>query len=170
MAEEIVNKVAASGLITIDLEDYYPAGERVAYDIADNLWQGLALKEKDFRTFVKEHNWSQYAGQHVAVQCSADAIVPTWAYMLLVSVLEPHAATVVFGSLETLETVLYNHALDAINPEDYQNALIVIKGCGKLPVPESAYVELTRRLKPVVRSIMYGEPCSTVPIWKRPRV
>ena len=141
----------------------------MVYDIADNLWQGLALKEKDFRAFVKEHDWSQYAGQHVAVYCSVDAIVPTWAYMLLASVLEPHAASVVFGSKETLETVLYNRALVAIKPEDFQDARVVIKGCGNLPVPESAYVELTRKLKPVVRSMMYGEPCSTVPIWKRPR-
>lgn len=169
MAEEIVNKVAASGLITIDLEEYYPAGDRVAYDIADNLWQGLALKEKDFRAFVKEHDWTQYTGKHVAIFCSADAIVPTWAYMLLASVLQPHAASVVFGSLETLETVLFERALESIKPADFQDARVVIKGCGNLPVPSSAYVALTEKLRPVVRSIMYGEPCSTVPIWKRPR-
>lgn len=169
MAEEIVNKVAQSGLITLDLEEYYPEGDRVLYDITDNLWQGIALKEKDFRAFVKEHDWGQYAGKFVAVYCSADAIVPTWAYMLLASKLQPTAAKVVFGTLETLNTVIFNEALAKIDVVQYKDARVILKGCGKLPVPESAYVELTNLLLPHVKSLMFGEPCSTVPIYKQPK-
>ena len=169
MAEEIVNKVAQSGLITLDMESYYPEGERVLLDIKDNLWQGLALREKEFRAFVKENDWSVYEGKFVAIYCSADAIVPTWAYMLLTTVLEPYAKKVVFGDLQALETQLFQQALQSINGEDYQDARVVVKGCSDLPVPVSAYVEITEKLRPFVRTIMYGEPCSTVPLYKRPR-
>jgi hypothetical protein len=169
MAEEIVNKVAQSGLITLDLEEYYPEGERVLYDITNNLWQGIALKEKDFRAFVKEHDWTQYQDKFVAVYCSADAIVPTWAYMLLASKLQPVATKVVFGTLETLNTVLFNTALAKIDAPSFEGARVILKGCGKLPVPESAYVELTNLLLPYVKSLMFGEPCSTVPIYKQPK-
>jgi hypothetical protein len=166
MSDEIINKVASSGLITIDLEELYPPGERLLLDIKDRLFQGLILREKDFREFVSAHDWTQYQDKYVAVTCTADAIVPTWAYMLLAVSLEPFAKKVVFGDLEMLETVLYHSALSALDIDQYKDARIVIKGCSNLPVPKAAYVELTRLLRPVAKSIMYGEPCSTVPLYK----
>jgi hypothetical protein len=170
MSEEvIINRVANSGLLTLDLEEYYHPGERVVYDIKDNLFQELILKEKDFRAFIKEKDWSEYQGKNVAIMCSADAIVPTWAYMLLTLQLRPFAHMIVFGDLNNLEDALFREALNKINPLDYQNAKVVIKGCSKYPVPTSAYVEITRLLQPVVQSLMYGEPCSTVPLYKRPK-
>ena len=165
--ENIVNKVAQSGLISFDLADLYPAGDRILYDIKDNLFHGLILKEKDFREFIKQHDWSQYAGKHAAITCSADAIVPTWAYMLLANKMSPFAATVVFGNLETLETLLFERAINNLDIEKYRDERIVVKGCGDTPIPVSAYVELTSRLTKVAKSIMYGEPCSTVPLFKR---
>ncbi|HYK75527.1 MAG TPA: DUF2480 family protein [Daejeonella sp.] len=165
--ENIVNKVAQSGLISFDLAELYPAGERVLYDIKDNLFHGLILREKDFREFVKSHDWASYMGKHVAIICSADAIVPTWAYMLLASKLAPYATTVVFGNLELLETVLFQKALNEIDLEKYRDQRIVVKGCGEIAVPTSAFVEITAKLKGLAKSIMYGEPCSTVPIFKR---
>jgi hypothetical protein len=165
--ENFVNKVAASGLVTLNLEDYYPKGERVVYDIKENLFHGLMLREKDFREFIKTHDWSQYQDKNVAIICSADAIVPTWAYMLLANRMKPFANEIVFGNLELLETVLFTKALAKINVTSFANERVVIKGCGDIPVPVSAYVELTNLLTPVVKSIMYGEPCSTVPVYKR---
>lgn len=165
--ELIVNKVAKSGLITLDLEDYYHTGERVLYDLKDNLFMGLILKEKDFREFLKSHDWSQYSGKNVAVVCSEDAIVPTWAYMLLTLQLQPYAHTVVFGDMAALNDKLYYEAIARINPEDYRGARVVVKGCSKHPVPTAAYVEITRLLQPVVQSLMFGEPCSTVPLYKK---
>lgn len=167
--DEIVNKVAGSGLVTIDLEELYPEGKRVLLDIKDQLFQGLLLREKDFREYIKQEDWTSYKDTFVAVTCSADAIVPTWAYMLLASALEPFAKKIVFGNLETLETVLYDELLGKLDITPYHDARIVIKGCGNLPVPRAAYVELTRLLRPHVKSIMYGEPCSTVPIYKQPK-
>jgi|SRR3954463_10231177 len=167
MDDQLINKVAQSGLVTIDLEEFYPAGERVVFDIKEFLFQGLILREKDFREVVKNIDWKFYTDKYVSLICSADAIVPTWAYMLLVSSLEPYAKKVVFGDLETLETVLYDEILSKLPIENYRDSRIVIKGCGNLPVPKAAYVELTRLLRPVAKSIMYGEPCSTVPIFKQ---
>lgn len=169
METEIINRVAKSGLITLDLEDYYHAGERVVYDLKDNLYMGLILKEKDFREFLKSHDWSQYAGKNVAVTCTEDAIVPTWAYMLLTLHLQPYAHMVVFGSLQDLEEKLYFDAIAQINLDAYRDARVVVKGCSKVPVPIAAYVELTRVLKPVVQSLLFGEPCSTVPLFKKPK-
>lgn len=169
METEIINRVAGSGLVSLDLETYYHPGERVVYDLKDNLFMGLILKEKDFRAFLKEHNWSQYTGKNVAITCTEDAIVPTWAYMLLTLYLQPYAHTVVYGTLADLDEKLYFDAIAAINPEDYRDARVVVKGCSKVPVPVAAYVELTRLLKPVVQSLLFGEPCSTVPLYKRPR-
>ncbi|ARS41688.1 hypothetical protein CA265_19355 [Sphingobacteriaceae bacterium GW460-11-11-14-LB5] len=165
--ENIINKVANSGLITLNLEDFYHKGERVVYDIVDNLFHGLMLREKDFREFIKNHDWAQYQDKNVAIICSADAIVPTWAYMLLANKLKPYANEVVFGDLNTLEAVLFTKALAKINPQDYANERVVVKGCGDIEVPVSAYVEVTNLLTPVVKSIMFGEPCSTVPVYKR---
>lgn len=164
---EIINKVAQSGIITIDLEEFYPKEERILLDIKDQLFQGLILREKDFREFVKNEDWSKYNHKFVAITCSADAIVPTWAYMLLAIQLQPFAKKIVFGNLEILETVVYQELLSKININSYKDARIVIKGCGTLPVPIAAYVELTRLLTPVAKSIMYGEPCSTVPLYKK---
>ena len=164
---EIENKVDKSGLIIFNLEDHYPKGERVLFDIKDVLFQGLILKEKDFRAFVKNHDWTQYQDKYVALYCSADAIVPTWAYMLLTTAIEPHAKKVVFGDLNVLETVLFNDALGKIKIEDFNDERVIIKGCSKYPVPEAAYVELTRLLRPVVKIMMFGEACSTVPLYKK---
>jgi hypothetical protein len=165
--EDIVNKVAQSGLVSFDLATLYPKGERVEYDIKDNLFMGLMLREKDFREFVKAHDWSLYQDKYVALTCSADAIVPTWAYMLLANRLAPYAAEIVFGDKQVLETILFEKALAKLDVEKYRDQRVVVKGCGDIPVPESAYVGLTRKLTPVVKSLMYGEPCSTVPLYKR---
>jgi len=165
--ENFVNKVAESGLITFNLEEYLDKGERIVYDIKDNLFHGLMLREKDFRDFVKNHDWSIYAGKNVAIICSADAIVPTWAYMLLANRMKPFASEIVFGGLETLEAVLFTKALAKVDISLFAGQRVVVKGCGDIEVPVSAYVEITSLLTPVVKSIMYGEPCSTVPIYKR---
>lgn len=165
----IVNRVANSPLITFDLGEYYNGGERVVYDIAQNLYQGLILKEKDFRSFLKDNDWSVYTGKNVAITCSEDAIVPTWAYMLLATKLEPVANFVVMGDMPLLEYALFQQALINIDLGKFKDQPVVIKGCGDLPVPESAYVEITRLIRPYAKSIMYGEPCSTVPLYKRKR-
>src|SRR3990172_2265771 len=143
---EIINKVALSGIITIDLEAFYPSGERVLFDIKDLLFQGLILREKDFREFIKNEDFSKYKNKYVALVCSADAIVPSWAYMLLAIQLEPFVKRVVFGNLETLETVLFNEILNKLDISVYKDARVVIKGCGHLPVPKAAYVEISMLL------------------------
>lgn len=165
--ETIVNKIAQSGLLTFDLAQLYPEGKRVLYDIKDNLFQGLILREKDFREFVKNHDWEQYRDAYVAITCSADAIVPTWAYMLLANRLEPIAKEVVFGDLTVLETILFERVLNSLDMEQFRDQRVVVKGCGDIPVPEAAFVRFTVDLTKVARSIMYGEPCSTVPVYKR---
>ncbi|AKD02442.1 DUF2480 domain-containing protein [Pontibacter korlensis] len=169
MSEEIINRVAQSALVTLNLEELLHPGERVVYDIKDNLFQGLILREKDFRAFVKEHDWSQYEGKNVAITCSVDAIVPTWAYMLLASKLQNYANYYVFGDLEALEQALFQEAIAKIDMEEYRDAKVVVKGCGSVPVPTYAYVEAMRKLVPVASSVMYGEPCSTVPLYKKPK-
>lgn len=169
MEETIINRVANSTLISLDLEDYYHSGERVIYDLKDNLFMGLILKEKDFRDFLKNHDWQQYSSKNVAILCSEDVIVPTWAYMLLAIYLQPHAHLVIFGSLADLERKLYEEALSKIDFQTYKGAKVVIKGCSKVQVPISAYVELTTKLRPYAQSIMFGEPCSTVPLYKKPK-
>lgn len=165
--ETIINKIAQSGLVSLDLAAYYPSGDRILYDIKDNLFHGLMLKEKDFREFVKEHDWTQYQDKNVAITCTADAIVPTWAYMLLASRMAPYAREIVFGDLPMLEDLLFNKAIAEIDTEKYRDQRVVIKGCGDIPVPLSAFISITRKLTPVTKSLMYGEPCSTVPIYKR---
>jgi hypothetical protein len=170
MEEEIINRVAKSGIITLNLEDYYVDGDRVAYDIKQNLWQEIALKEKDFREFIKTNDWSVYNDQLVAIHCSVDAIIPTWAYMLLSIAIQPYAKRVFFGSLETMNQVIYEEQLNKIDFSQYEDVRIVIKGCGDKAVPESAYVTLTNKLLPYAKTIMYGEPCSTVPLYKKPRI
>ena len=169
METEFVNRVTASALVSLNLEEFIHPGERVTYDIKENLFHGLMLREKDFRDFLKTHDWTQYGGKNVALICSADAIVPTWAYMLLATKLEPHANRYIFGDLPALEQALFQDALAQIDPEVYRDAKVVVKGCGQIPVPTAAYVEIMHRLLPVASSVMYGEPCSTVPLWKRPK-
>jgi hypothetical protein len=169
MSEEIINRVAQSALVTLNLELLLHPGERVVYDIKDNLFQGLILREKDFRAFVKDHDWAQYEGKNVAITCSVDAIVPTWAYMLLASKLQNYANYYVFGDLEALEQALMQEAIAKVDMEEYRDAKVVVKGCGSIPVPTYAYVEVMRKLLPVAASIMYGEPCSTVPLYKKPK-
>ena len=168
--KEIINRVAASSLVTFDLEQYYRPGERVEIDVKDQLFQGLILKEKDFRDFIKTHDWNQYKNKFVAVHCSTDAVIPTWAYMLVAIALEPFASEIFFGTLENLETLLYQKALSHVDWQQYRNAKVVIKGCSKINVPVSAYVEATTKLKPVVSGLMFGEPCSTVPLYKKSKV
>jgi hypothetical protein len=166
MEKEIINRVANSTLITFDLEEYYQPGERILVDIKDQLFQGLILKEKEFRAFIKEHNWGQYHNRLVAVTCTIDAIIPTWAYMLVAIALKPYAAAIEFGTLQQLEEKLYNSTLSKINWEQFRNAKVVIKGCSKIAVPTSAYVTAAAHLQPIVSSLMFGEACSTVPLFK----
>ncbi len=167
MAEEIVNRVAKSGIITFNLEDYYTEGERVFYDIKQNLWQEIALKEKDFREFIKTNDWSIYQDKLVAIHCSVDAIVPTWAYMLLAIALKPFAKKTIFGSVDELNKELFLNQFNQIDFSQYQDGRMVIKGCGDKDIPASVYVSLTNLLLPFAKVIMYGEPCSTVPLFKR---
>ncbi|MBS9523771.1 DUF2480 family protein [Litoribacter alkaliphilus] len=164
---EIVNRVANSPIITVDLEEYYTSGERSVFDLKGYLFQELVLKELDFRKALKELDWEQFRDKHVAVFCSVDAIVPTWAFMLVSTYLEGVAKTVVLGNEEALEQFLYQEALQKLNPSDFEGRPVVVKGCGDLPVPLFAYGEVVRKLKPIAKSIMYGEPCSTVPLYKR---
>lgn len=165
--ENIVNKVAQSGLLTFDLASLKSTAETAVYDIKDNLFQGLILREKDFRAFVKEHDWSVYAGKNVLITCTADAIVPTWAYMLLANKLEPYAREVFFGSEETFEDLLFERALVNLDMDRFKDQRVVVKGCGDIKIPTSAFITFTGKLSKVAKSIMYGEPCSTVPIFKR---
>ena len=165
---EIINRVANSPIVTFKIEDYFPTGERVLLDIKDQLFQGLILREKDFRQFIKEHDWSQYENKFVAITCSADAIVPLWAYMLLSIHLEPFAAHIIFGNIEQLNTELLYKELDKIDFSQFENRPVVVKGCSDLDIPIAVYVEVSRRLKPYAKKLSYGEPCSTVPLYKRP--
>lgn len=169
MSEPIVNRVANSPLISLDLEQYYPEGERVIYDLKDNLYEETILREKDFRAFIKEHDWSQYATKNVAITCSVEAIVPTWAFMLLASRISPVANHVTLGNLEDLERELFTKALSKLDLDEFKEAKVVVKGCSDKSVPASAYVEIVRLLQPIASSIMFGEPCSTVPVYKKPR-
>jgi hypothetical protein len=166
---QIINKVANSSLISIDIENFVHKGDRVIYDIKQNLFQDLILREKDFREFISNYDWSQYQGKNVAITCTSDAIVPTWAYMLLGSKIEPYANYVMYGNLDDLEKNLLIYELGKIDPEKFKDAKVVVKGCSELKIPELALVELTRLLVPHVSSLMFGEPCSTVPIYKRPK-
>ncbi|PUZ26612.1 Protein of unknown function [Chitinophaga costaii] len=165
--EEIVNKVAASGLETINLEDYFPQGETLVFDMKDHLFMGMILKEKDFRAALQELDWTPFQDKNVAILCSVDAIIPSWAYMLVMTYLEPVASFALAGSIELLHAVQFLQRLQTLPIANFVDKRVVIKGCGDLPIGALAYTEITRLLKPVVKSIMYGEPCSTVPVYKR---
>lgn len=165
---DIRNKVAENTkLITFDLEDYYVSGTRVQVDISQWLDQGFILREKEFRTSLESHNWEQYHGCYVAVNCSTDAIVPAWAYMLFTVKVASFAKKVVIGNLEALETSLYETIITGIDIETYKEKFVIIKGCANKPVPQSAYVNITNKLITVAKSVMYGEACSSVPLYRK---
>ncbi len=167
MSDEIINKVAASGLITLDLEEYYPKEEILVFDLKPHLFMELILKEKDFRAALQQFDWSVYEGKVAAVTCSADAIIPMWAYMLVATYLQPIAKEIIFGDEAAASKQLFLQNIMAIPAEDYVDQRVVVKGCGDVPIGEFAYMEITKKLRPVAKSIMYGEPCSTVPIYKK---
>ncbi|MFL0203580.1 DUF2480 family protein [Tenacibaculum maritimum] len=166
MEDEIVNKVAKSKLVTIDLEDFYPLGDRVVFDISKWLHEGLILKEKEFREAVENCDWSQYKDCYVALICATDAIIPSWAYLLLVTKLSVFAKKTVVGDLTLLETIVYQEIIATLEIEEFRNKPVIIKGCSNKPIPASAYTLLIEKIQPVVRSIMFGEACSTVPLYK----
>ena len=164
----LVNRVAASGLTTLDLEQFYPQGDICGFDLSKFLFRELLLREKDFREAMLAHDWEQYAGKHVAVYCATDAIIPMWAYMLVASYLAPVAADVIQCAPDRYAELYFLKRLSAVNPADYADSRVVVKGCSDKPVPALAYLEITRLLRPHARSILFGEPCSTVPVYKRP--
>jgi hypothetical protein len=163
----IPNKIANSGLITLSLEDYYPKGCRMHLDIAPWLYEGIILREKDFRESVKNHDWTQYQDAYVSVSCSEDAIIPQWAYMVLGVALEPYAKKVVYGSTEMLESVVMQEVLSRTDFSEFKDQRVIVKGCSKLPIPPHAYLNFVSHLKPLVKSLMFGEACSTVPVYKK---
>jgi hypothetical protein len=167
MNEPIVNKVAESNLISLDLETYYPKGETAVFDMKDHLFMGLILKEKEFREALKNLDWEKYRDKDVAITCTADAIIPVWAYMLVASYLQPLAKEIVMGDEKELHKTLFLKNLSQINADEFAGQRIVIKGCGDTPIGDFAYMEITKLLRPVAKSIMYGEPCSTVPVFKK---
>ena len=167
MADEIINRVAQSKLVTFDLEDYYPSGKRVHFDISDWLMEGLILREKEFRTHVAEYDWSQHQGQYVALYCSTDAIIPAWAYMLISVHLTPFVEKAVIGSLDNLETAIYQDIIENLEVSEYQDKPVIIKGCANKPIPDNAYTMMVQKLHGVAKSIMYGEACSSVPLYKK---
>jgi len=167
---EFVNKVADSGIITLNLEDYFPTEPIRVFDMKDYLFMGLILKEKDFRQALKELDVTQYTGSIAALTCSADAVIPMWAYMLVASALQPVASKIFFGTEQEAMQALMLKNINQIDTSKFIDQRVVIKGCGELPVTEAAYVEITSLLRPVAKSIMYGEPCSTVPVFKKPMI
>ena len=169
MAEEIVNRIANSKLITIDLEDFYPEGERILFDISHWLYEGLILREKDFRESVQNHDWAEYIYKYITLTCKTDAIIPSWAYLLITTYVSPFARKVVVGNLEMLETSIFQDIINNLDITDYKDKPIIIKGCSEKPIPETASVQLVGKLLPVAKSIMFGEACSTVPLYKKGR-
>lgn len=166
MSDVIVNKVASSGIVTLDLEKYIPAGDVATFDLKDHLFMGLILKEKDFREALKAYDWTVYSNKNVAVTCSVDAIIPVWAYMLVAAYLQPHAKDIFTGTAAEMQKHLFLKNIAAIDTSQYQGQRVVVKGCGDVAIEPFAYLEITKCLRPVAKSIMYGEPCSTVPIYK----
>ena len=169
MSDTIINKVAESGLITIDLADYYPKEQIAMFDLKQHLYMGLILKEKEFREALKSLDWEVYKNKVVGLTCSADAVIPPWAYMLIVSYLQPVAKDVVLGNEKEVTKAIFLKNIANINVSAFADQRVVVKGCGDIPVGEFAYIEITKLLRPVAKTIMYGEPCSTVPIYKKDR-
>jgi hypothetical protein len=164
---EIVNRVAKSTLVTFNLEDHYPKGDRVLLDIKNWLYEGFILREKDFRAAITSHNWEQYKDAYVALTCSSDAIVPGWAYMLIATELQPYASKMLIGDLEQLESSLYQSIIEKLDLSEYKDKPVIIKGCSNKPVPPNAYLWITSKMQTVAKSVMYGEACSSVPLYKR---
>lgn len=169
MSDPIVNKVAESGLISLDLEQWYPRQQIATFDIKDQLFMGMIIKEKEFRESLKQTDWSIYKDKAVAITCSADAIIPVWAYMLLASYLQPVSAELYMGTEQELLKHLFLKNIDAADLSSYKDQRVIVKGCGDIPIGEFAYIEISKRLLPLVKTLMYGEPCSTVPVYKKPR-
>jgi len=167
MDEEIVNRVTNSKLVTFDLEDLYPEGERIVLDIKDWLYEEIILREKEFRAFVDAHDWSQYQNNYVALTCSTDAIIPGWAYMLVTSRLSLFTKKVIVGDLEQLESAIYQSILEKLDISDFKEKPVIIKGCAHKPVPQNAYLMAMSKIQTVAKSVMYGEACSSVPLFKR---
>ncbi len=167
MKDEIVNRVANSGILSLDLEEWLPEFDYAFIDIKEQLFQELILREKDFRQFIEETNWAKFSGKTVLINCSVDAVIPTWAYMLLASSLAPFASNLFFGTVEEFENHYLLEKIHSLPIEDYSDVRVVIKGCSKRKVNTSAYIAIVQKLQPVAKSIMFGEPCSTVPIYKK---
>ena len=167
MENEIVNRVANSKLVVVDLEDYYPKGKRTIIDIKDWLFKEIILREKDFREHVNQHDWSQYQDNFIALTCSSDAIIPAWSFMLVTMHLQPYAKKVVIGNLEQLETSIYQDIIQSMDFSEFSDKPLIIKGCTNKPVPANAYILLAEKLRPIAKSVMYGEACSSVPLFKR---
>ena len=167
MADEIVNRVAQSKLITFDLEELYPEGKRVLFDIKDWLYEGLILREKEFRSSVENHDWDKYEGSYVALTCSSDAIIPGWAFMLVSSRLSPYSNKVIVGDLEQLESSIYQDLISNLDVSLFKDKPVIIKGCANKPVPQNAYITAISKIQTVAKSVMYGEACSSVPLFKR---
>ncbi len=167
MPDEIINRVAESGIMNLDPADFYPKEHILELDIKPWLFQGLLLKEKDFRAYLKEHNWEQYSNNYVGVYCSADAIIPQWAFMLLATYLSSCGAKYYLGQKEKVAQLVLSENIQCHDYNQYRDAKVIIKGCGDYPIPDSAYLELTKKLIPLAKSVMYGEACSTVPIYKK---
>ena len=167
MNDPVVNKVAESGLITLDPANYFPEGETKVFDLKDFLFMGLILKEKDFREALKNIDWEQYRDKNVAVICTADAVIPVWAWMLAATYLQPVAKEFIMGDEKELHKTIFIKNISQININEFADKRIVVKGCGETPIGDYVYLELTKLLQPVAKSIMYGEPCSTVPVYKK---
>jgi len=167
MENGITNRVEKSSLIQVNLDEYYPNGERTLFDLKDCLKDGLVLIEKDFRAFVKDNDWAVYQDQYVGIICSVDAIVPLWAFMLVASKIEPFAKKVIFGNLENLEKAIFNGVLSELDYTQFKDKNVIVKGCGKHPIPESVFVDFSIKLQSFAKNIMFGEACSAVPLFKK---
>ena len=167
MPDKIVNRVASSKLVTIDLEDYFPEEERILFDIKKWLFAEQILKEKDFRSFVQDHNWKEYQDKYIALTCSSDAIIPSWAYLLITVALSPYAKQIIIGNLKDLDTAIFQRIISDLPVKNYKDKPIIIKGCTNKIIPETAYSQLINKLHPYATSIMYGEACSSVPLYKK---
>tara|TARA_R110002050_G_scaffold64647_2_gene140491 strand:- start:40524 stop:41027 length:504 start_codon:yes stop_codon:yes gene_type:complete len=163
---EIINRVSQSKLVTFNLEDLYPNGERILMDIKDWLYEGLILREKEFRAHLEKHDWTKYKGAYVALNCSSDAIIPGWAYMLIATKLQPYSKQIIIGDLEMLESSLYQSILEDLDVSEFVDKPVIIKGCSNKPVPPNAYLWATTKIQTVAKSVMYGEACSSVPLFK----
>lgn len=168
--DEIINKVEKSGLITLDLEDFYPKEPRMLFDLKDYLYEGLVLREKEFRENLSKLDWKMYENAYVVVTCTSDAIVPSWSYLLIANYLTGVAKLISFGTIEDLERDIFTEIIDKMDVDNYNDKKIIIKGCSRKPVPQNAYLQLIQKLKPIASSLMFGEACSTVPIFKKKKL